>query len=90
MRVAVLHFFHVQQMAAGLQRIQHDVVRLPHEHASQRRIADRRCCRDELAVVADRVVVRQAVFLTDEIIVQAVCGRGVHRSRASLSRYMVT
>ena len=71
-------------MTAGLQYIDHHIVGLPHEQATDQRRAG-----DELAVVADRVVGRQIVFLADKVVVQAVRRRGMHQPGTRFQRDML-
>ncbi len=68
-----------------MQRVCHDIVGFPHQQPA----ADQRQTGGELAVVADRIVGRQIVFLADEIIVQAVRRRGMHQAGTRFERDML-
>ena len=83
MRITVLHFFQMQQMPAGLQRSYHDIVGFPDKQS-----ADQRQVGGKLAVIADRIVGRQIVFLTGEIIIKAMRRRSVHQAGARFQRDM--
>src|SRR3989338_281609 len=76
-------------MAAGLQRIDHHFVGLPHKQPRQSGFSRRRGAGDELAVVADRVIGWQMIFLADEVIVQTVRRRGMHSPCTSINSYMI-
>ena len=89
MRIAVFEFFLMQQMSTRFHRLQHDVVGFPHEHARQWRSPGCRSSGDELAVVADRILVRQAVTLSDHIVVHAMRRCGMHKTGTGFQRDML-
>ena len=75
MRIAVLNFLQVQQVTASLDRFDHHVIGLPYKQA-----ANQRRTGGELAIVGDRAVIRQFVFLPDEIVIQTVRWSGVYQA----------
>ena len=84
MRVAVVIRLEMHQPPALAQRLDDLRVRIEHRESLEERRA-----RDEAAVVADRVVDRQAVVLADLEVVRAVAGRGVHGAGAGFERHVI-
>ncbi len=83
-RVAVLDSFLFQQSTARFQFLQHQRVGFPDRPAGQFADRQRRRRGDEAAVVADRVVHRQAVLAADVVVVDTVRRGGVHQAGAGL------
>ena len=80
----MLDFFGFQQSTARFEFLQHQGVGFPDRLARQRTDRERRRRRDEAAIVADRVVDRQAVLAADVVVVDAVRRRGVHEAGTGL------
>ena len=84
-RIAVLHFFHVQQRAAVTQHLNDDVVGFEDVDAIQRRIGTRQVS----TVRANRVGDFQTVFLADGVVVRTVAAGGMHRTGTRVQRHVV-
>ena len=85
-RVAVLDFLGFEQSTAAFEFLQHQRVGFPDRLAGQFADRQRRRIAEETAVVADRVIHRQAVFLADVVVVHAVRRRGMHQAGAGFGR----
>src|SRR6185436_10399117 len=84
MRVAVVIRLEMDQPSPLAQRLDDLRVRIEHREAFEQRRA-----RDEAAVVADRVVDRQAVAPAHLVIIRAVAGRRVHGPGAGVERHVI-
>ena len=84
MRVAVVIRLEMDQPPALAQRLDDLRVRIEHREAFEQRRA-----RDEAAIVADRVVDRQAIAPAHLVIVRAVAGRRVHGAGAGIERHVI-
>ena len=85
-RVAVLDFFSLEQALAGFEFLQHQRVGFPNGLAGQLRDRQGGRVGEELAVVADRVVHRQAINAADLVVVGTVRRGGVHEAGTGFER----
>ena len=79
MRVAVQQFLVRQQIAAGLQGLDDERVRLPDAHAAEQRDVG-----IKTTIVIHRIVDLQAIAAADHVVVQAVSGCGMHGAGAGI------
>ena len=84
-RIAVLHFFNVQQRAAGAQHVDDDVVRFEDVDTVQRRVGARQI----RSVRANRVSDFQTVLQADVVVVRTVATGGMHRTGTRFQRHVV-
>ena len=81
----MLHFFNVQQRAAGAQHVDNNVVRFEDVDAVQRRVG----ARQVRAVRPNRVGDFQTVLQADVVVVRAVATGGMYRTGTRVQRYVV-
>ena len=84
-RIAVLHFFHMQQRAALTQHLNDDIVGFEDVDTVQGRIGAWQIS----SVRANRVSDFQTVFLADRVVVRTVAAGGMHRAGTGIQRHVV-
>jgi hypothetical protein len=87
-RVAMANLLALEQQALGFEFLQHQRVGIPHALAGQ--FADGECRRiaEELSIVANRVVHRQAIALANHVVVHTMRRCGMHLAGTCLGRNM--
>ena len=83
-RIAVLKLLRLQQHPVHLQFVNNRLVGLPYREPT-----DERHLSKKAAVIAHRVFHRQTVFLPYDVVIHAVCRRGVHRSGPGFHRHVI-